>query len=183
MSLNLIWMKLSKLKKTYNLPTHMKNLTVFFVQQGKSVQLLRFKFQDLKNQNLMVIKESIFSYLTDQDLWVERGLNKPIKLLFCFWCLCLKIHISISSVSDQSLTDFTTKVKNILIGQLKKLFKWLKDSQLIMEERKLLNLYLILQRKRLFWEKDTKDMLLSWRMVKSPILKVSYKSLKIWMRN
>ena len=68
MSLNLIWMKLSKLKKTYNLPTHMKNLTVFFVQQGKTVQLLRFKFQDLKNQNLMVIKESIFSYLTDQDL-------------------------------------------------------------------------------------------------------------------
>lgn len=76
-------MKQNKLKKTYNSRIHIRNLTTFFAQLVKNVQLSHFKFQDLKSRSLMTTKVSTFSYLTDQDQCMEKGLNKLFRHLFC----------------------------------------------------------------------------------------------------
>lgn len=136
---SLRWTNQSKLRKTYNSHTHMKNLTVFSAQQVRSVLLLPSKFQRHRNLSSMITKVSTFSCLTGQDQCVARESSKPIKLWFFFWCHCHKIRISTSSVSDQSLTDFTTKVKSIPIRQLKRLLSKSKVSQPITEVPRLLN--------------------------------------------
>ncbi len=144
-------MMLKKLRLTCSLVIVIRSRIIFFVLVVKDVQRLLSILQRPRSRIMMIIRESISFCWIGRDRCRGRGFSRLFKRWYCSWCRYRKIRILILLVLGRNLIGFIQKVRSIRMRWLRRRFRRLRSSLLIMEGPRLLHLWWILLRRKVLW--------------------------------